>query len=77
MRTRLDPAVLRLAGILLLGVLAPLLDSTIVNVAIDTLGRDLGVPVSDENWRATFLDSIAIAVGRADKGVHHFSMPWW
>ncbi len=39
--TRLDPAVLKLAGVLVLGALAPLLDSTIVSIALHTLGHDL------------------------------------
>ncbi|MFI7135734.1 MDR family MFS transporter [Nonomuraea sp. NPDC050153] len=63
MRARLDSAVLRLAGVLLLGMLAPLLDSTIVNVAIDTLGRDLGAPVSDVQWVSTaYLLALAMAI---------------
>lgn len=31
----------KLAGVLVLGALAPLLDSTIVSIALHTLGRDL------------------------------------
>ncbi|GAA3549223.1 MDR family MFS transporter [Nonomuraea rosea] len=63
MKTRLDPAVLKLAGILLLGVMAPLLDSTIVNVALHTLGRDLNAPVSAVQWVSTgFLLALAMAI---------------
>ncbi|MEU4232282.1 MDR family MFS transporter [Nonomuraea sp. NPDC026600] len=60
---RLDPAVLKLAGILVLGALAPLLDSTIVNVALHTLGRDLDAPVSAVQWVSTgYLLALAMAI---------------
>ncbi|MBO2447031.1 multidrug efflux MFS transporter [Actinomadura barringtoniae] len=50
---RLDPAVIRLAGVLLPGVMAVILDTTIVTVAIDTLGHDLHAPVSTTQWIIT------------------------
>ncbi len=60
---RLDPALLRIAGILVLGAIAPLLDSTIVNVAIRTLGRDLHAPVSTVQWVSTgYLLALATAI---------------
>lgn len=60
---RLDPAVLKLAGILVLGAMAPLLDSTVVNVALDTLGRDLHAPVATVQWVSTgYLLALAAAV---------------
>ncbi|MEU7856132.1 MDR family MFS transporter [Nonomuraea sp. NPDC049141] len=60
---RLDPAVLKLAGVLVLGALAPLLDSTIVNVALHTLGRDLDAPVSAVQWVSTgYLLALAMAI---------------
>jgi EmrB/QacA subfamily drug resistance transporter len=60
---RLDPAVLRLAGILVLGALAPLLDSTVVNVALRTLGRELHADVSTIQWVTTgYLLALAMAV---------------
>lgn len=60
---RLDPALLRLAGILVLGAMAPLLDSTVVNVAIRTLGRELAVSVSTVQWVSTgYLLALAMAV---------------
>jgi len=40
-KERLGPAVRKLAGILVLGALAPLLDSTIVSIALHSLGHDL------------------------------------
>ncbi|HEY3686117.1 MAG TPA: DHA2 family efflux MFS transporter permease subunit [Streptosporangiaceae bacterium] len=62
-KERLDPGLLKLAGILVLGAMAPLLDSTIVNVAIRTLGHDLRVPVASVQWVSTgYLLALAIAV---------------
>src|SRR5215217_1762978 len=62
-KERLDPAVLKLAGILILGVLAPLLDSTIVNVAIGTLGQQLHAPVVTVQWVSTgYLLAVAMAI---------------
>jgi hypothetical protein len=43
---RLDPALLKLAGIVLVGAVAVQLDATIVSVAINRLGRDLHVGLS-------------------------------
>ncbi|MEN1966629.1 MDR family MFS transporter [Lentibacillus sp. N15] len=57
---KIDPAVLKIAWILLIGVLAPLFDTTIMNVAIDTLGHSLDAPVSMVQWVMT---SYLIALG--------------
>jgi EmrB/QacA subfamily drug resistance transporter len=46
----LDPAFLKLAVILLTGAMAVMFDTTIVNVAINTLSRDLGASVSTTQW---------------------------
>jgi EmrB/QacA subfamily drug resistance transporter len=60
---RLEPAVLKLAGVLVLGAMAPLLDSTIVNVALHTLGTELGAPVATVQWVSTgYLLAMATAV---------------
>ena len=50
---RLDAELLKLAGIVLAGAIAAILDMTIVNVAIDTLGRDLDARVSTIQWVVT------------------------
>jgi EmrB/QacA subfamily drug resistance transporter len=47
---RLDPNLRKLSGILIIGIVAALLDTTVVNVAIDTLGRDLHASVSSLQW---------------------------
>ncbi|MFY9888298.1 MAG: MDR family MFS transporter [Streptosporangiaceae bacterium] len=52
-RDKLDPALVRLIVILLLGAIPSLLDTTIVNVAIDTVGRDLHATVSQIQWVIT------------------------
>lgn len=50
---RLDPALIKLALVVLLGAVAAQLDTTIVSVAIDTLGRDLHASVSTIQWVST------------------------
>ena len=50
---KLDKATIRLIAILLLGAIPSLLDTTIVNVAIETIGRDLHVTVSAIQWVIT------------------------
>ncbi|MFC4944671.1 DHA2 family efflux MFS transporter permease subunit [Pseudonocardia sp. GCM10023141] len=70
---RLDPAVLRLAGILVLGVLAPLLDSTIVNIAIHTLAVELDTTVSVIQWVSTaYLLGLAAAIPITGWAVERF-----
>ena len=46
----LSPEFIRLAVILLVGVVMVVFDTTIVNVAIDTIARDLHTPVSTAQW---------------------------
>jgi EmrB/QacA subfamily drug resistance transporter len=50
---RIDPALRKLIWILVLGALAPALDTTIVNVALDTLGRALHAPITTGQWAIT------------------------
>jgi EmrB/QacA subfamily drug resistance transporter len=52
-RVRLDPALIKLALVLMLGSLASGLDTTIVNVALDQLGRSFGVSVATVQWVST------------------------
>lgn len=59
-KEKIDPAVLKIAWILLVGALAPLFDTTIMNVAIDTLGNSFDAPVSSVQWVMT---SYLIALG--------------
>src|SRR3954463_14286592 len=49
----LDRALLRLASVVVLGTIMSILDTTIVNVAIETLGKDLGSSLSSIQWVST------------------------
>src|SRR5690348_8406477 len=49
----LDRALWRLASVVVLGTIMSILDTTIVNVAIETLGRELGASLSTIQWVAT------------------------
>jgi len=49
----MDPELMRLAAILLVGAIAALLDTTIVNVAIRTIGQDLHAPLGTVQWVMT------------------------
>ena len=49
----LDRALWRLASVVVLGTIMSILDTTIVNVAIETLGRDLGASLSAIQWVST------------------------
>ncbi|MFG1909687.1 MDR family MFS transporter [Kribbella sp. NPDC048928] len=60
---RLDRSVMTLAGVLILGAMAPLLDSTIVTIAIHTLGVELHTSVATVQWVSTaYLLALAMAV---------------
>jgi len=50
---KLDPALVRLVIILIIGIVPSLLDTTIVNVAIASVGRDLHATVSQIQWVIT------------------------
>jgi EmrB/QacA subfamily drug resistance transporter len=76
---RLDPAFRRLALVLLTGVLAVVFDTTIVNVALDTLGRELHAGVSTIQWATTgYLLALGMAVPITGWLVDRFgSKPVW
>src|ERR1700761_3161738 len=50
---RLDPGLIKLAAVLLVGAIAALLDTTIVNVALRTIGHDLHAPLAQVQWIMT------------------------
>jgi EmrB/QacA subfamily drug resistance transporter len=52
-KEKLDPALVKLIIVMLTGVIPALLDTSIVNVAIDTIGRDLHTTVSTIQWVIT------------------------
>ena len=47
---RLDPALVRLCVVVVIGGAAPLLDTTIVAVALDALGRSFGADLATTQW---------------------------
>src|SRR5205823_3011158 len=58
-----EPALRRMAWVLIVGALAPLLDTTVVNVAIDRLGSEMDAPVSAVQWVVTgYLLALSMAV---------------
>ena len=60
---RLDPALLRIAGVVLLGAVAALLDTTVVTVALDQLGEAFSAPVSTVQWVSTaYLLAMALVI---------------
>jgi EmrB/QacA subfamily drug resistance transporter len=70
---RVDPALLKLAGIVILGVVAVQLDATIVTIAIDTLGRDLHAGLPTIQWVMTgYLLALAIVLPLAGWSVDRF-----
>ncbi len=50
---RIEPHVWRIAAVVVVGAIMSILDTTIVNVALDTLGRDLHSSLADIQWVAT------------------------
>lgn len=70
---RLDPALLKLAAIVLVGAVAVQLDATIVNVAVDTLRRDLHASLSTIQWVSTgYLLSLAMVIPLTGWSVDRF-----
>lgn len=62
-KEKLDPIVLRVAIILVVGALAPLFDSTMVNVAIHTIAADMKASVAAVQWITTgYILAMGLAV---------------
>src|SRR5580693_8073477 len=60
---RIEPYVWKIAGVVILGMIMSILDTTIVNVALDTLGRDLHSTISQIQWVITgYLLSLAAVI---------------
>src|SRR5690242_21938697 len=51
--SRIEPHVWRIAIVVILGAIMSVLDTTIVNVALDTLSRDLHTSLDGIQWVAT------------------------
>jgi EmrB/QacA subfamily drug resistance transporter len=50
---RIEPYVWKIAGVVILGMMMSILDTTIVNVALDTLSKDLHSTLAQIQWVAT------------------------
>src|ERR1700731_1012732 len=60
---RIEPYVWKIAGVVVLGMLMSILDTTIVNVALRTLGHDLHSSISQIQWVVTgYLLSLAAVI---------------
>jgi EmrB/QacA subfamily drug resistance transporter len=70
---KLDPAVIKTALILIVGVMAVIFDTTIVSVALHTLAAKLDTSVSTIQWVATgYLLALGIAVPLSTWGLQRF-----
>ncbi|EIV93375.1 DHA2 family efflux MFS transporter permease subunit [Frankia sp. QA3] len=70
---RLDPALVRLALIVLVGAVVVQLDATIVAVALDTLARSFDVGVSTIQWVSTgYLLALAVVIPLTGWSVERF-----
>ncbi len=70
---KLDPLVLKVAAILLIGMLAPLLDTTMVNVAIKTITGDLKSTIAVVQWISTgYVLAMGIAVPVSGWAINRF-----
>ncbi|MBB2204063.1 DHA2 family efflux MFS transporter permease subunit [Gluconacetobacter takamatsuzukensis] len=52
-QTRLDPHLLRIAAVVVLGTFMSILDTTIINVAVRDLSRDFGASLATTQWIST------------------------
>src|SRR3954467_8271438 len=75
----LDRSTLVVAGVTTVGLIMAVLDTTIVNVALDTLSRDLGAPLSTIQWVSTgYLLSLASVISLSGWITERFGSkrPW-
>ncbi|WP_405110348.1 MDR family MFS transporter [Paenibacillus sp. FSL K6-1217] len=72
-KEKIDPAILKVALILVFGALAPLFDSTMINVAVRTLTSDLKSPVSVIQWVITgYVLTMGMAIPVSGWAVNRF-----
>jgi EmrB/QacA subfamily drug resistance transporter len=72
-RPDIDPRVWRIAVVVLFGPLMSTLDSTVVNVSLDTLGRELHAPLSTIQWVTTgYLLALALTLPMTGWAVDRF-----
>jgi EmrB/QacA subfamily drug resistance transporter len=75
----LSPELRRISSVVVLGSIMSILDTTIVAVALDTLGKDFHVPVSTIQWVTTgYLLSLAVVIPVTGWAVDRFgAKPMW
>lgn len=72
-KEKIDPGILKVALILVLGAIVPLLDSTMINVAINTLTLDLHSSVSATQWVITgYVLTMGLAVPMSGWAIQRF-----
>lgn len=70
---KIDPRVLKVCIIMVVGALAPLLDSTMINVAINTIAGDMKSTVSIIQWVITgYVLAMAIAIPVSGWAINRF-----
>lgn len=75
--TALPKHVVNMAWVLVLGAFAPMLDATMVNIAVNDLARDFGASLSTIQWVITgYVLATAVAVPFAGWLVNRFSGKW-
>jgi EmrB/QacA subfamily drug resistance transporter len=71
---RLDPQIRRVAIVIVLGMIMSVLDTTIVNVALDSLARDLHTSLSDIQWVVSaYLLALAAVIPLSAWAVRRYS----
>jgi EmrB/QacA subfamily drug resistance transporter len=69
----IDRPLMLLAGVVVLGTIMSILDTTIVNVALDTLGKDLHANLSTVQWVATgYLLSLSMVIPMTGWAIERF-----
>jgi EmrB/QacA subfamily drug resistance transporter len=69
------PRLIRLSAVVISGVIMTILDTTIVNVAIHTLGRDFDVSVATIQWVATaYLLAMALVIPLSGWAIERFGV---
>ena len=74
----LDRGTWIIAGVVIVGMVMSILDTTIVNVALDSLSRDLHSPLSTLQWVSTgYLLSLAMVIPLAGWMSERFGASGW
>ncbi|WP_143796828.1 MFS transporter, partial [Oenococcus oeni] len=76
-KEKIDPTLLRISLIFAFGALAPIFDSTMVNIAIQTMTRDMHTTISVMQWTITgYTLMMGITVPLAGWATDRFNGKW-